>query len=536
MIMIDLPLSETTSSEATRILVVEDEQVIAINLRESLESLGYVVPALAATGAAAIAKATELRPDLVLMDIRLKGDMDGIQAAEQIWQTLQIPVIYVTGHSDQSTLERAKVTAPFGYILKPIGEKELYIAIETALQRCAREQLLLTVFRGMGDGVVVTDAQNRVKFLNAMAEQLTGWSQEEARDQALTEVLRIVEQPTQAPVLDRWLQTVLTSPEPIYLEDHFVLISKQGQEIPIADSITSLRDSRGNVTGIVIVFRDITQRLLAAERNLAVERAKQLEIQMAELQRLNDLKEDFLATVSHELRTPLSNIQLATRMLTIILDQFGVLAQESEAGSVALGRYITILKEQSDQELKLVNDLLDMQRLNAEAYPLDLALVQLQDWIPHLLEPFVERMQISQQQLQVNIPTDLQVVQTDPHVLTRIVSELINNACKYTPPAGEITVTVHIVNREDSPVNMPYLAIEVSNSGVQIPAEELDRVFDAFYRIPKTDRWAKGGTGLGLALVKKFTGYLGGSVQVSSSSQQTQFTVCLPLCSLVEEA
>ncbi|MGI0488605.1 response regulator [Pantanalinema rosaneae CENA516] len=533
--MMDPPLSNLPSTQATQILVVEDEQVIAINLRESLESLGYGVPALAATGAAAIAKATELRPDLVLMDIRLKGEMDGIQAAEQIWQTLQIPVIYVTGHSDQSTLERAKVTAPFGYILKPIGEKELYIAIETALQRCAREQLLLAVFRSMGDGVVVADAQRRVKFLNSMAEQLTGWSQEEARNQALADVLRIVEQPTQTPVLDRWIDTVLTTSTPIYLEDPFLLISKQGIEIPIADSITSLQDSRGNVTGIVIVFRDVTQRLLAAERDLAVERAKQLEVQMAELQRLNDLKEDFLATVSHELRTPLSNIQLATRMLTIILDQFGILAQESEAGSVALGRYINILKEQSDQELRLVNDLLDMQRLNAEAYPLDLSVVQLQDWIPHLLEPFVARMQMNQQRLHIDLPTDLPAIQTDTHVLTRIVSELMNNACKYTPPGCEITVTMHIVNPDDRPVDLPYVAIAISNSGSEIPAAELDRVFDAFYRIPQTDRWAKGGTGLGLALVKKFVGYLGGSVQVASAAAQTCFTVYLPLCPLVEE-
>jgi PAS domain S-box-containing protein len=535
MIMMDSPLSETVP-QVTRILVVEDEQVIAINLRESLESLGYSVPALAATGAAAIAKATELRPDLVLMDIRLKGDMDGIQAAEQIWQTLQIPVIYVTGHSDQSTLERAKATAPFGYILKPIGEKELYIAIETALQRCAREQLLLAVFRSMGDGVVVTDAQYHVKFLNPMAEQWTGWTQAEARNQPLTDVLRIITRDTREPILDRCIETVLVSAEPIYLEDQFVLISKQEQEIPISDSITSLRDSRGHVTGIVIVFRDITQRLLAAERDLAVERAKQLEIQMAELQRLNLLKEDFLATVSHELRTPLSNIQLATRMLTIILDQFGMLARESEAGSAALGRYITILREQSDQELKLVNDLLDMQRLNADAYPLDLSIVQLQDWIPHLLDPFHERMQLNQQRLQLQISADLQPVQTDTHVLTRVISELVNNACKYTPPGGEITVTAYIVDQDDSLVDLPYLAIEIANSGAEIPAEEIDRVFDAFYRIPRSDRWAKSGTGLGLALVKKFIGYLGGSVQVSSCANRTCFTVCLPPGSLAEDA
>ncbi len=135
MIVIDRPRPKPDTPRPIQILVVEDERIIALNLKENLEALGYAVPAIAATGEQAIAAATDLQPDLVLMDIRLKGAMDGIQAAEQIWERLQIPIIYVTGHSDRSTLERAKVTTPFGYVLKPVKERELYVAIETALQR-----------------------------------------------------------------------------------------------------------------------------------------------------------------------------------------------------------------------------------------------------------------------------------------------------------------------------------------------------------------------------------------------------------------
>ncbi|HEY9597843.1 MAG TPA: response regulator, partial [Cyanophyceae cyanobacterium] len=153
-------------SQKIQILIVEDERIIAINLKESLESLGYEVVAIASSGKKAIEKARLLCPDLVLMDIRLKGAMDGIEAAEQIWNNLQIPVIYVTGHSDRTTLERAKITAPFGYVIKPIKERELSVAIEIALQRYEREHLLTAILKGMGDGVIVVDKKRHIKSLN----------------------------------------------------------------------------------------------------------------------------------------------------------------------------------------------------------------------------------------------------------------------------------------------------------------------------------------------------------------------------------
>lgn len=127
--------SQTNKIQAVRVLIVEDEYILAINLQESLESLGYTVVDIADSAELAIDKATELQPNLILMDIRLRGEEDGIHAAEKIWQNLQIPIIYVTGHSDKSTVERATLTSPFGYILKPVREKELYVAIQTALNR-----------------------------------------------------------------------------------------------------------------------------------------------------------------------------------------------------------------------------------------------------------------------------------------------------------------------------------------------------------------------------------------------------------------
>src|SRR5262245_27333331 len=118
-----------------KVLVVEDEAVVAINLQERLERLGYEVPALAACGEEAVRLAATVEPDLVLMDIRLKGSMDGIEAAEEIRRRYHRPVIYLTAYADEATLRRAQVTEPFGYLLKPFREPELYTCIEMALYK-----------------------------------------------------------------------------------------------------------------------------------------------------------------------------------------------------------------------------------------------------------------------------------------------------------------------------------------------------------------------------------------------------------------
>ena len=124
----------------SQILVVEDERIVATGIRNMLGTLGYSVPAVVDTGEEAIKKAAQMHPDLVLMDIVLKGDMDGIQAAEEIRARFNIPVIYLTAYADEATVQRAKMTAPYGYLLKPFNERELHAAIETALYRHMMER------------------------------------------------------------------------------------------------------------------------------------------------------------------------------------------------------------------------------------------------------------------------------------------------------------------------------------------------------------------------------------------------------------
>lgn len=123
-----------------RILIVEDEHIVAMGIRRMLKSLGYTVTGVASSGEDAISKAESTFPDIVLMDIMLKGDMDGVEATREIKARLDIPVVYLTAYSDNNILERAKITEPFGYIIKPFDEKDLYSSIEVALYRQRKEK------------------------------------------------------------------------------------------------------------------------------------------------------------------------------------------------------------------------------------------------------------------------------------------------------------------------------------------------------------------------------------------------------------
>lgn len=124
----------------TSVLVVEDESIVAKDIQNSLKKLGYVVPSVENTGEDAIDAAGQYKPDLILMDIMLKGDISGIEAAEQIRNRYQIPVIFLTAYADESTLSKAKVTEPYGYIIKPFKEIDLHTSIEMALYKHGKEQ------------------------------------------------------------------------------------------------------------------------------------------------------------------------------------------------------------------------------------------------------------------------------------------------------------------------------------------------------------------------------------------------------------
>lgn len=247
--------------------------------------------------------------------------------------------------------------------------------------------------------------------------------------------------------------------------------------------------------------------------------------QVRELEQVNHLKDDFLSTVSHELRTPVTSMRVALQLLGVSLTQeLGLEAEltkpDAEQGRIA--RYYRILKEECEREISLINDLLDLQRLDVGSHDLALQTIQLHDWLPALVNSFQERATSRQQTLEVVIADALPVLKSDLSSLDRIWAELLNNACKYTPPGGAITLSV-----EQSDKNI--LKLDLVNTGVDIPQDELPRIFDKFYRVPSADPWKQGGTGLGLALVQKLVQHIEGVIKVTSGDQRTCFTIELPL-------
>jgi response regulator RpfG family c-di-GMP phosphodiesterase len=241
-----------------RILVVEDESLVAKDIQNMLISLGYEVIDVVSTGEEAIRLAESTSPDLVLLDIVLKGEIDGIVAAEKIWERFAIPVVYLTAYADENTLQRAKVTEPFGYILKPFDQRELQTTIEMAFYKARmdhtlreREDWLSTVLTSIGDGVIATDSRGLITFMNPLAERLTGWTTPEAFHKPLHDIFQIAHDFPGSP----------SGPLPLLQEN--ILSARGGAKIAIEETVTPIRSSKKETIGSVFVFRDITQRKLS---------------------------------------------------------------------------------------------------------------------------------------------------------------------------------------------------------------------------------------------------------------------------------
>ncbi len=232
-----------------RIMIVEDESLVARDIDNMATSLGYEVCGIASSGEEAVAMAARLRPDLILMDVIIKGGLDGISAAEKIWDNYRIPLIYVTAYADELTLKRAKITEAFGYILKPFDERELKVTIEMAFYKSRmgmklqeREEWLSALLKSIGDGVIATDKDGLITYMNPLAEKLTGWGQEDVLKKPLVEIYNAAE-----------LQNDSN-------ERGIILRAKNGTQFPIEVTATSLNGGQQNSSGQVLVFRDISAR------------------------------------------------------------------------------------------------------------------------------------------------------------------------------------------------------------------------------------------------------------------------------------
>ena len=263
-----------------KILIVEDKKSIAETVETRLKELEYTVCAVVSTGVQAVEKAAELHPDIVLIDLELEGEINGIEAAERIRNSLDIPTVYLADYSNpvfltkEDLLKRAEITNPFEYLPFPYGGRKLYLVIESVLYKHrmekeskAYEQHRTTILGGISDAVIATDNKGFLTFMNPVAATLTGWEMEEASGKHVTAMLNIHIGNGGSLIKDMfWIEAIQKGAIPTgglssasEVDYNTYLIAKSGRKIPIDYNITSIKDEQENPTGIVITFRDITK-------------------------------------------------------------------------------------------------------------------------------------------------------------------------------------------------------------------------------------------------------------------------------------
>jgi hypothetical protein len=247
-------------------MVVEDEAIIALDIQRQLTTAGFTVAGKAQSAEAAFREIEREHPDIVLMDIRLRGEMDGVQAAAIIRSRYSLPVVYLTAHTDGATLKRAQDTEPFGFLVKPLVNASLKAAITMALHKHRMERelensrkLLSTILHGLPDAVLVARASGELLFLNHVAEQTTGWALREATGRNILEVAAIHGPDGKQMTLDLLLRGAGGGSAPVRLPAQCTLAAKDGRQIDVAGQL-SVMSVDSWAAGLFITLQDITQQ------------------------------------------------------------------------------------------------------------------------------------------------------------------------------------------------------------------------------------------------------------------------------------
>jgi PAS domain S-box-containing protein len=493
------------------IMVVEDEILVAQDIRRILTGFGYDVLPLVATGSAALSAAEVRSPDLVLMDIKLKGPMDGIETAARLREKHRTAIVYLTSHSDETTLTRAKLTNPSGYVLKPFTDRELRMCIEVALGKhdlesrlVAGERWFSTALRSIGDAVVATDEREVIKFMNAAAETLTGWKTSDAAGRKLGDVVHLVDHDNKP--LPGLVTGGLQSSFSAMLPHGSEIVSRSGRRVPIDDTASVIKDDRGVVLGSVVVFRDITDRVKIEKRLAFSERLAALGTMAAEL--------------AHEMNNPLAYVTLN---VSYVLDALAVVgpdgAPAARPAAEDLAEWRKALREASDgcaSVRKIVQDMRRFARVEDGAR----TLVDLPDVLNAAGRMTANA--IRHHALLRFVYGTTPFVDADEGQLIQVFTNLLVNAYHAIGDGNSIDHEIRIVTFTDEGGRA---VVEVHDTGCGIPGENLSGIFDPFFTTKRVDE----GTGLGLSICHRIVTGLGGQITVDSEvGRGSIFRVVLP--------
>ena len=469
------------TTQAARVLVVEDEAIVAMDISASLRVLGYEVEGPASTGEEAIALALRTRPDLVLMDIMLRGGMDGVEAARRIREATGAPIVYLTAYADEGTLRRAKEAEPLGYLLKPFEERELRTTIETALYKHRTEvrlreseRWLATTLKSIGDAVIAADERGRVKLINPAAEALTGWPQGSALGRDLSEVFQLADEATGRRV-------EVGAGEGIARQADILLLSRDGRSTPIEASASVITDEKGDFRGSVLIFKDISER-------------RRLAMQLLRSEKLAAVGQ-LAAGMAHELNNPLTPALLHTERL---LRQDGL---DAEARG-----YLKVVVHEVGRAQNIIKDLLAFARqYRGTRSEVD---------INELLRRALERAESEAPSLKVSSrfePGRGVPIEADEYRLTQVFLNVIRNARQAIEEggrAGVVTIRSELVSEGGA----ERVRVTVSDDGPGIARDDLPKIFDPFF----TTRQVGAGAGLGLSLSNGIVEEHGGTISVES--------------------
>lgn len=503
------------------VMVVEDEPLIASDIADTLARMGYDVTGTAASAFECVQAVEQRRPDLVLMDIHLSGELDGIEAARILRERFDIPVVFLSGYADDKTINRAKRTGALGYLLKPFRTSELKSAVEVGLFRHAlerqlrdRARWLATTLRAIGDAAVAVDPEGRVSFMNAAAEQLLKVSEAAARGRPLDSLARLLNEKTRQPLADP-LQQALQSGADLRLPRHTALLAA-GRELPVDFGVAPIIDEQGVLLGAVAVIKDLTE-----------ERRAQQQIAVAD--RLASLGA-VAAGIAHEINNPLTYVLGNVSFLAEELDRLRRLLESKTAfdgiqevldSMKGFGELLAEVEQGATSVGHIAGDLSFFGR--REAGPQRCDVLGPLEWALRVSHSAVTRHARVQRAF-----SPVPEVCVDEGRLGQVFLNLLLNAAyamlETEPATNELTVSI-----EPGPPlaasGSSSVRIAISDTGCGMTADVMRRIFDPFF----TTKPVGAGTGLGLSVCHGILTEMGGEISVTSTpGHGTQFVVRLP--------
>lgn len=381
------------------------------------------------------------------------------------------------------------------------------------------EAWLSTTLASIGDGVIATDPQGVVRFLNGIAASLTGWPREQAVGKPLDEVFRIINESTRDSI-ESPVGRVICEGRIIGLANHTILVARDGSETPIDDSAAPIRDESGAITGVVLIFRDVIERKQAErerERLLTLEQAAR-----AEAERAGRAKDYFLAVLSHELRTPLTPVLLTASALL-----------EDPQTPDSIRSALDLIRRNVEAEARLIDDLLDVGRINRGIVHLRKCSINIHEHLKHVVDSCSIDLAKGGLACTVELESNRPIIEADPARLQQIFRNLIENALKFTPGGGSLSIRVRDDDRTDG---SEAIRIDFSDTGIGIESEYLETIFAAFEQAGERSlRRRFGGLGLGLAISRAIAEAHGGSLFATSEGRDRGaiFTLILPRSKLI---